>query len=76
MSTLVIGRTMEDAEAKIAAQLGGKRSDMPAEMQAQLRSLYIVGDAPAVQEQVQTMLDSGLDGIVFKSGQTPDTPGS
>ena len=35
-----------------------------------------LGDAPAVQEQVQSMLDDGLDGIVFKSGQTPDTPGS
>lgn len=66
LGTLVVGRTMEAAEAKITARLGGTElSDMPAEQQERLRAMFIMGDAATVQQQVQTLLDAGLDGIVF-----------
>jgi F420-dependent oxidoreductase-like protein len=65
LGTLVVGRTMEEAEDKITARLGGKLTDMPADVQDRLRATFILGDAPAVQQQVQALLDSGLDGIVF-----------
>jgi F420-dependent oxidoreductase-like protein len=66
LGTLVIGRTMEEAQAKIADRFGGaKLDDMPEEMQTRLRAMFILGDAPAVQTQVQELLDAGLDGMVF-----------
>lgn len=66
LGTLVVGRTMEEAEAKLTARLGGTRlSDMPAEQQERLRAMFILGDPPAVQQRVQDLLDAGLDGIVF-----------
>ena len=73
LGTLVVGRTMEEAEAKVAGQFGGSRlEDMPAEMQARLRTLFILGDPPAVQAQVQELLDAGLDGIVFNMPDAHD----
>jgi F420-dependent oxidoreductase-like protein len=65
LGTLVVGRTQEEAEDKLTARLGGRLSDMPAEQQAQMRAMFVLGDAAAVQEQVQELLDAGLDGIVF-----------
>ncbi len=66
LGTLVVGRTMEEAEAKVSARFGGvKLSDMPAETQARLRSMFVMGDAAAIQAQVTELLDAGLDGIVF-----------
>ena len=66
LGTLIVGRTMEEAEAKIPARLGGaKLSDLPAEQQERLRAMFILGDPPAVQQRVQELLDAGLDGIVF-----------
>jgi alkanesulfonate monooxygenase SsuD/methylene tetrahydromethanopterin reductase-like flavin-dependent oxidoreductase (luciferase family) len=65
LGTLVIGRTMEEANAKLAARLGGTDlSSLPPERVARMKAMFIVGDAPAVQEQVTELLDAGLDGIV------------
>lgn len=66
LGTLIVGRTMEEAEAKLSGRIGGaKISDLPAEQQERLRAMFIMGDPAAVQEQVQALLDAGLDGIVF-----------
>jgi F420-dependent oxidoreductase-like protein len=66
LATLVVGRTMEAAEAKIAGRFGGARiADLPAEAQAQVRAMFILGDADAVGEQVNELLAAGLDGLVF-----------
>ena len=65
LGTLVIGRTMEEAEAKLAERLGGTDlSALPPERVARMKAMFIVGDAPAVQEQVGELLAAGLDGIV------------
>jgi alkanesulfonate monooxygenase SsuD/methylene tetrahydromethanopterin reductase-like flavin-dependent oxidoreductase (luciferase family) len=62
LGTLVVGRTQEQAEAKLAPRLGGTRfRDLPAEAQEP----FIVGDASTVQQRVQELLDAGLDGLVF-----------
>jgi len=65
LATLVLGRTVEEAEAKITARLGAPLSAMPADVQERLRGMFVMGDAAAVQEQIQTLLDAGLDGLVF-----------
>jgi F420-dependent oxidoreductase-like protein len=73
LATLVVGRTHDEAEAKLSARFGGQKlSDMPAEMQARLRGMFILGDVAAVQEQVQALLDAGLDGIVFNMPDAHD----
>jgi F420-dependent oxidoreductase-like protein len=73
LGTLVVGRTMEEAEAKIAGRFGGTRlDDLPADMQARIRTMFILGDPPAVQSQVQELLDAGLDGIVFNMPDAHD----
>ena len=73
LATLVIGRTVEEAEAKISARLGGASlSDMPADVQTRLRAMFILGDPASVQAQVQELLDAGLDGIVFNMPDAHD----
>ena len=65
LATLVVGRTMEAAEAKLSARMGGATIDsMPADMQARMRAMFIVGDSDEVGAKVQELLDAGLDGIV------------
>lgn len=65
LTTLVVGRTVEEAEAKVDARFGEAFAQMPVAAREQARAGFIVGDAAAVQEQVQTFLDCGLDGMVF-----------
>ena len=73
LGTLVLGPTMEAAEAKIASRFGGGRlEDLPADLQTRLRSMFVLGDPPAVQAQVQELLDAGLDGIVFNMPDAHD----
>ena len=73
LGTLVVGRTMEEAQGKIAARFGvGGIDQLPADLAARLRGMFIMGDAPAVQEQVQELLDAGLDGIVFNMPDAHD----
>jgi F420-dependent oxidoreductase-like protein len=73
LGTLVVGRTMEEAHGKIAARFGVSGIDqLPADLAARLRGMFIMGDAPAVQQQVQELLDAGLDGIVFNMPDAHD----
>jgi F420-dependent oxidoreductase-like protein len=73
LATLVAGRTQEEAEAKIAGRFGGaKLSDLPADVQTRVRGMFILGDPAAVQEQVQALLDAGLDGLVFNMPDAHD----
>jgi F420-dependent oxidoreductase-like protein len=66
LATIAVGRTQEDAEDLLATRFGGVRPrDLPQEVQARLNSMMIYGDADAVGEQVQALLDAGLDGIVL-----------
>jgi F420-dependent oxidoreductase-like protein len=65
LGTLVIGRTMEEANAKLAARMGGVDiASLPPERVARMKAMFITGDAPAVQQQITELLDAGLDGIV------------
>lgn len=65
LATVVVGRTHDEAEAKLTARFGGaKLSDLPADVQARVAGMFVMGDPGEVQAQVQTLLDAGLDGIV------------
>lgn len=65
LATLIVGRTMEEAEAKMSARLGGaKVSDLPPDMQARITGMFLVGDADTIGEKVQELLAAGLDGLV------------
>lgn len=55
MGTLILGRTHEEAEAKLNAIMG----DRPA------RATAIWGDPDTVAEQVRALQDAGLDGQLF-----------
>ena len=65
LGTLIVGETMEAAQAKLGERLGGATIDqLPADMQARVKGMFIVGDADEVGAKVQELLDAGLDGIV------------
>ena len=65
LGTLVVGRTMEEAEAKLKVRLkGASVSDLPPEMQARIRDQFIVGDPDTVGDAVQTLIAAGLDGLI------------
>jgi F420-dependent oxidoreductase-like protein len=73
LGTLVIGRTQEEAEAKLSGRFGGaKLADLPADVQARLRAMFVMGDPDSVRAQVQELLDVGLDGIVFNMPDAHD----
>jgi alkanesulfonate monooxygenase SsuD/methylene tetrahydromethanopterin reductase-like flavin-dependent oxidoreductase (luciferase family) len=58
---VVVAPTIEDAEAdlaEIAAVMGWNHETM--EM---AKSILVLGDADAVGEQLQTVMDAGLDGL-------------
>jgi F420-dependent oxidoreductase-like protein len=60
LGTLAIGRTHEEAARALAAW--PDRANMPEE---RLRMVLTLGDPDEVGEQVQALLDAGLDGLVF-----------
>lgn len=65
LATLFVGRTMEEAQAKVSARLGGVAVDsLPADVQARVNEMFIVGDADEVGASVRELLDAGLDGVV------------
>ncbi len=73
LGTLVIGATMEAATAKITSRFGvSSLDDLPAELLARVKGMFILGDADAVGEQVQALLDSGLDGLVVNMPDAHD----
>lgn len=65
LGTLIIGPTMEAAQAKLTARLGGASVEsMPGDVQARIKGMFIVGDPDEVGGKVQELLDAGLDGII------------
>jgi F420-dependent oxidoreductase-like protein len=58
--TLVVGRTHEEAERKLA--LWPERLGLPEE---RLRMMLVHGDPDEVGEQVRALVDAGLDGMTF-----------
>jgi F420-dependent oxidoreductase-like protein len=73
LGTLVVGRTVEDAGAKIAARLGAtKFSDLSESLQAQLNGMMIIGDADVVAEKVHSYLEAGIDGLIFNIPDSGD----
>jgi F420-dependent oxidoreductase-like protein len=66
LGTLILGRTMEEAEAKLSARLGGaKVTDLPEELQLRVSQQFLMGDADTVGGKIQELLDAGLDGLIF-----------
>ncbi len=64
---------MEAAQAKLSERLGGATIDqLPADMQARVKGMFIVGDADEVGVKVQELLDAGLDGIVVNMPDAHD----
>jgi F420-dependent oxidoreductase-like protein len=73
LGTLVVGRTMEEAQTKLSARFGGAAIDsLPADVQARVKGMFIVGDADEVGAKVQELLDAGLDGIVVNMPDAHD----
>ncbi|MGB8860798.1 MAG: LLM class F420-dependent oxidoreductase [Ilumatobacteraceae bacterium] len=65
LGTLIVGRTMEEAQAKLSVRLGGVSVDsLPDDVQARVKGMFIVGDPDEAGSKVQELLDAGLDGIV------------
>ncbi len=60
LGTLAIARTHEEAAHALAAWTD--RATMPEE---RLRMVLTLGDPDEVGEQVQALLDAGLDGLIF-----------
>jgi F420-dependent oxidoreductase-like protein len=60
LGTLAIGRTHEEAARELAAW--PDRANLPEERR---RMVLTLGDPDEVGEQVQALLDAGLDGLVF-----------
>jgi F420-dependent oxidoreductase-like protein len=66
LGSLVVGRTVEDAEGKVARRFGAsKLTDLPEDMRANLRRMLLIGDEATILETVQSYLDAGLDGMIF-----------
>jgi F420-dependent oxidoreductase-like protein len=66
LGSLVVGRTVEDAEGKVARRFGAsKLTDLSEDMRANLRRMLLIGDEATILETVQSYLDSGLDGMIF-----------
>ncbi len=73
LGTLLLGRTMEEAQAKLTARLGGaKVDDLPADLQTRVKAQFIVGDPDAVGENIRGLRDAGLDGLIFNMADAYD----
>lgn len=65
LATVFVGRTMEAAQAKLTARLGGAAVEsLPADVQERIKGRFIIGDADEVGARVRALLDAGLDGVV------------
>ena len=73
LGTLLMGRTMEEAQAKLSRRLNGaKMSDLPPEIQQRLNTQFIVGDVDTVLEKCQELLDAGIEGLLFNLADAHD----
>ncbi|MBK9179888.1 MAG: TIGR03560 family F420-dependent LLM class oxidoreductase [Acidimicrobiales bacterium] len=67
LGTLIAGRTQADAEARRDATLaerGITLAALPDDDRARVEGMFLVGGPDAVGEQVQALLDAGLDGLI------------
>jgi alkanesulfonate monooxygenase SsuD/methylene tetrahydromethanopterin reductase-like flavin-dependent oxidoreductase (luciferase family) len=68
LGTLFVGKTREDAEAKLGAALaerGMNLASMDETSRNAIAGMFHVGGPDEVAEQVHTLLDAGLDGLIF-----------
>lgn len=73
LGTLVLGETMEAAQTKILGRFGVSRmDDLPPDLLARVRGMFLLGDPDAVGEQIGELLDAGLDGLVFNMPDAHD----
>jgi F420-dependent oxidoreductase-like protein len=73
LGTLVVGGTMEEAQAKLLRRFGGRTIDqLHPDMQARVRNQFVVGDPDSVREQVSELMAAGLDGLVFNMTDAHD----
>jgi F420-dependent oxidoreductase-like protein len=66
LGTIVIGRTHEEAERKLARYL--ERMQLPEDRV----KLLVVGDPDTVAEEARKLLDAGLDGLIFNLADAED----
>jgi F420-dependent oxidoreductase-like protein len=79
LGSLIVGRTMEEAEAKRTALLQDRGmppwDQLDDNIKQMLGARFVVGDADAAGEQLQAVLALGLDGFTFNmpaDGWEPD----
>jgi alkanesulfonate monooxygenase SsuD/methylene tetrahydromethanopterin reductase-like flavin-dependent oxidoreductase (luciferase family) len=69
LGSLILGRTMEEAEGKRTALLHDRGlppwDQLDEGIKAMLGARFVVGDADAAGEQMRAILDIGLDGFTF-----------
>ena len=66
LGTLVVGRTHEEATARIAKRFGvSSLDDLGSEIGARIKAMMIIGDRDSVGEEVSNLLAAGLDGLIF-----------
>jgi F420-dependent oxidoreductase-like protein len=67
LGTVMVGRNHDEAVARRDAYLAARGMSwdtLPDEVRAQLASMILVGGPDEVGEQVQALLDAGLDGLI------------
>ncbi len=73
LGTLILGRTHDEAQAKLSARLGGaKLEDLPEDIRLRVTHQFLVGDADAITEKVNGLLAAGLDGLIFNMPDSYD----
>jgi len=73
LGTLVLGSTMEEAEAKLLRRFGGRPIDqLHPDMQLRVRNQFLVGDPDTVAEKVSELMAAGLDGLIFNMTDAHD----
>jgi F420-dependent oxidoreductase-like protein len=73
LGTLVVGSTMDEAQAKLVRRFGGRTIDqLHPDMQARVRDQFIVGDPDTVGEKVAELMAAGLDGLVVNMPDAHD----
>jgi len=69
LGSLIVGRTMEEAEAKRTTLLQDRGmppwDQLDENVKKMIGARFVVGDADAAGEQIQSLLALGLDGVTF-----------
>ena len=66
LGTLVVGRTKEEALARIARRYGvSSLDDLKGERLERMKAMMIIGDRDTVGEEVSNLMAAGLDGLIF-----------